>query len=315
MNLSVSSSPHIRDSRSTQNIMLDVLIALVPALIASVFIFGYRSLIITAVTVSAALVFEFISAKVRKTPLYLSNLSAVVTGVLIAFNMPASIPLWIPVLGALIAIIVIKEMFGGIGNNFANPAIAARIILLLSFPEQMSEFSVKPAFAAIGSSSSGDLVSSATPMALNAAGKSIPSTMKLFLGQHAGVIGEVCAAALLLGFVYLLVRGVIKAWIPVTFVGTVALMALITGNDPVVSMLTGGLMLGAIFMATDYVTSPQTTTGKIIFGVGCGLITGLIRFYGALPEGVSYAILLMNLFTPTIDRYTMAKPVGGVKHA
>ena len=139
MNLSVSSSPHIRDSRSTQNIMLDVLIALVPALIASVFIFGYRSLIITAVTGSAALVFEFISAKVRKTPLYLNNLSAVVTGVLIAFNMPASIPLWIPVLGALIAIIVIKEMFGGIGNNFANPAIAARIILLLSFPEQMSE--------------------------------------------------------------------------------------------------------------------------------------------------------------------------------
>lgn len=315
MNLSVSSSPHIRDSRTTQNIMLDVLIALVPALIASFFIFGYRSLIITAVTISACLVFEFISAKVRKTPLYLNNLSAVVTGVLLAFNMPSSIPLWIPVLGALIAIIVIKEMFGGIGNNFANPAIAARIILLLSFPEQMNDFTVKLSYASIGSNGTGDLVSSATPLALKAAGKYVPSTMKLFLGQHAGVIGEVCAAALLLGLLYLLIRGVITAWIPVTFIGTVALMAMLTGNDPLFNILTGGLMLGAIFMATDYVTTPYTTTGKIIFGVGCGLITGLIRFYGSLPEGVSYAILLMNLLTPTIDRYTMTKPVGGVKHA
>ncbi|MFB0958015.1 RnfABCDGE type electron transport complex subunit D [Proteiniclasticum sp. QWL-01] len=315
MNLQVSSSPHIRDSRTTQSIMLDVLIALIPALVASFFIFGYRSLVITAVTVSACVVFEFLSAKVRQTPLHLNNLSAVVTGVLLAYNMPSSIPLWIPVLGALVAIIVIKEMFGGIGNNFANPAIAARIVLLLSFPEQMNNFTVKIKYSAIGSTGAGDLASSATPLGLKDAGQFVPGTLRLFLGQHAGVIGEVCAAALLLGFVYLLVRGVITAWIPVTYVGTVALMALLTGNDPLFNVLTGGLLLGAIFMATDYVTTPYTTKGKIIFGVGCGLITGLIRFFGSIPEGVSYAILVMNLLTPTIDRYTMTKPVGGVKHA
>ena len=286
--------------------MLDVLIALVPALIASVFIFGFRSVIITAVAVSAALVSEFVSAKVRRTPLYLGNLSAVVTGVLVAFNMPATIPLWIPALGSIIAIIVIKEMFGGIGNNFANPAIAARIIIGLSFPEQMNEFTRKAA--------SGDLVSSATPLTLLAQDKPIPY-MRLFLGQHAGVIGEVCAAALILGFIYLIIRGVITAWIPVTYVATVAVMAAITGNDPLAAILAGGLLLGAIFMATDYVTSPYTTKGKIIFGVGLGLITGLIRYFGSTPEGVSYAILVMNLFTPTIDRHTQVKPVGGVKHA
>ena len=306
MNLSVSSSPHIRDSRSTQNLMLDVLIALVPALIASVVIFGFRALTITAVSVSSALLFEFLSSKVRKTPLYLHNLSAVVTGVLVAFNMPATIPLWIPALGSMIAIIVIKEMFGGIGSNFANPAIAARIILGLSFPEQMNEFTRKAA--------SGDLVTSATPLSLLKDGTPVPY-MRLFLGQHAGVIGEVCAAALILGFIYLLVRGVITAWIPVTYVGTVALMALLTGNDPLAAILAGGLMLGAIFMATDYVTSPFTRNGKIIYGVGLGLITGLIRYFGSIPEGVSYAILIMNLLTPTIDQYTATKPVGGVKHA
>ncbi len=315
MNLYVNSSPHIRDSRTTQSLMLDVLIALVPALLASVYIFGTRSLLITAVTVAACVFFEFISAKIKGTTSYLNNLSAVVTGVLLAFNMPSSIPLWIPVLGSLVAIVVIKELFGGIGNNFANPAIAARIVLLLSFPEQMNNFTVKSRWAAIGSKGTGDLVSSATPLSLKKAGEYVPDTMRLFLGQHAGVIGEVCAAALLLGLIYLLVRGVISAWIPVTFIGTVAAMALITSHDPLFNILSGGLMLGAIFMATDYVTTPYTTKGKIIFGVGCGIITGLIRFFGSIPEGVSYAILIMNLLTPTIDKYTMVKPVGGVKHA
>lgn len=315
MNLYVNSSPHIRDSRTTQSLMLDVLIALVPALLVSVYVFGTRSLVITAVTVAACVAFEYIACRIKGTPHYLHNLSAVVTGVLLAFNMPSSIPLWIPVLGALVAIVVIKELFGGIGNNFANPAIAARIVLLLSFPEQMNNFTVKARWAAIGSTGTGDLVSSATPLSLKAAGEYVPNTMRLFLGQHAGVIGEVCAAALLLGLVYMLVRGVINAWIPATYIGTVAVMALLTNNDPLFNILSGGLMLGAIFMATDYVTTPYTTKGKIIFGVGCGVITGLIRFFGAIPEGVSYAILIMNLLTPTIDRYTMVKPVGGVKHA
>lgn len=315
MKLSVSSSPHLRDSRTTQNIMLDVLIALVPALIASFFIFGTRPLLITAITVAAAVLFEFICNKVRKMPTTIGDLSAVVTGVLIAFNMPASIPFWIPVFGALVAIVVIKQMFGGLGHNFANPAIAARIVLLLSFPEQMSDFSTKLSYAAIGSEGTGDLVSSATPLGLKAAGEYVPKTMKLFLGQHAGAIGEVCTAALLLGFIYLVVRKVISPIIPVGFVGSLALMALISGKDPLFHILAGGLMLGAIFMATDYVTSPLTNKGKWIFAIGCGIITGLIRFFGSIPEGVSYAILVMNLFVPVIDAYTTTKPVGGVKHA
>lgn len=315
MNLYVNSSPHIRDSRTTQSLMLDVLIALIPALLASVYTFGTRSLLITAVTVASCVFFEYISSRIKGTPSYLNNLSAVVTGVLLAFNMPSSIPLWIPVLGSLIAIVVIKELFGGIGTNFANPAIAARIVLVLSFPIEMNNFTVKARWAAVGSTGTGDLVSSATPLSLKAAGEFVPNTMRLFLGQHAGVIGEVCGAALLIGLVYLLFRRVISAWIPATFIGSVAIMALLTNNDPIFSMLSGGLLLGAIFMATDYVTSPYSLKGKIIFGVGCGVITGLIRFFGAIPEGVSYAILIMNLMTPTIDKYTMVKPVGGVKHA
>lgn len=315
MSLYVNSSPHIRDSRTTQSIMRDVLIALIPALLMSVYVFGPRTLLITLVTVVACLVFEYIACRIKKTPLYLNNLSAVVTGVLLAFNLPESIPLWIPIVGALVAIVVVKELFGGLGNNFANPAIVARIVLLLSFPVQMTNFTVKSAFAAPGSAITGDMVTSATPLALLAKGEGVPSTLALFLGQHAGVIGEVSGAALLIGLAYLLFRGVITAWIPLSFTGSVALMALISGNDPLTAVLTGGLLLGAIFMATDYVTSPQSLKGKIIFGIGCGIITGLIRFYGALPEGVSYAILLMNLLTPTIDHYTVIKPVGGVRHA
>lgn len=315
MNLSVSSSPHIRDSRSTRSIMLDVLIAMVPALAAAVYIFGTRSLLITAVTAAACVLFEYVACRIKKSPVYIGNLSAVVTGVLLAFNMPSSIPLWIPIFGALVAIVVIKELFGGIGMNFANPAIAARIVLVLSFPEQMSNYTVRSSFSAIGSTGTGDMVSSATPLALKAAGGFVPSTMRLFLGQHAGVIGEVCTAALLIGFIYLVIRKVITPWIPVVFVATVALMAILTGADPLFHVLTGGLMLGAVFMATDYVTSPYTLKGQIIFALGCGLITGLIRFFGATPEGVSYAILVMNLLSPTIDRYTVTRPLGGVKHA
>lgn len=313
-NLIVSSSPHIRDGRTTQNLMLDVIIALVPTLIAAYLIFGTRSIIVTLVSVISCVAIEFISKKVKKDESTIGDLSAVVTGILLAYNMPAGIPYWIPVIGALIAIVMVKEMFGGMGNNFANPAIAARIILLLSFGTEMNTFSVKGMYALNPVEGSSDLVTSATPLFMVKAGESF-ETMKLFLGQHAGTIGEVSSLALLLGFIYLVVRGVIKIWIPVSFVGTVALMSLITGNNTSNQLFVGGLLLGAIFMATDYVTSPTTTKGKIIFGIGCGIITSLIRFWGTSPEGVSYSILIMNILSPQIEKWTTEKPVGGVIRA
>lgn len=310
--LFVSSSPHIRDGRTTQNLMLDVIIALIPALIAAFFIFGTRSIIVTAISVVACVICEYLAALVKKTKPTINDLSAVVTGILLAFNMPANVPYWIPVIGALIAIIMVKEMFGGLGNNFANPAITARIILLLSFGTEMNTFAVKSAFTEGGQGA--DLVTTATPLFMIKNGESF-ETMKLFLGQHAGTIGEVCSVALLLGLVYMLFRGVISAAIPATYVGTVALMALITGNNAINQILAGGLLLGAIFMATDYVTSPTTLKGKIIFGIGCGIITSLIRFWGISPEGVSYSILIMNILSPQIEKWTQTKPVGGVIRA
>ncbi len=315
MNLSVSSSPHIRDSRTTQSIMLDVIIALMPALIAAFFIFGTRALMITAVSVISCVLFELLWNKMTNKPATISDLSAVVTGILIAYNMPEAIPLWIPVIGAAVAMFLVKGMFGGLGHNFANPAITARIVLLLSFGGAMNKFTVRYPYAAPGTMGSADILTSATPLALMRAGETVPSYMKLFLGQHAGVIGEVSAAALLLGCAYLVIRGVIDLWIPASFIGTVALIGLMTGNDPVFHVLAGGLMLGAIFMATDYVTTPITTKGKIIFGIGCGVITGLIRYFGSSPEGVSYAILVMNIFAPHIKEWTKTLPVGGVKRA
>ncbi len=315
MNLSVSSSPHIRDSRTTQSLMLDVIIALVPALVVSFMVFGTRALMIVAVSVASCVLFELLWTKMTKKPTTIADLSAVVTGILIAYNMPESIPFWMPVIGAAVAMLLVKGMFGGLGNNFANPAITARIVLLLSFGEAMNKFSVKSQFAAPGTMGSADVLTSATPLTLMRAKEVVPSYMKLFLGQHAGTIGEVSAAALLLGCIYLVVRGVIDLWIPATYVGTVAAIALVTGNDPVFHVLTGGLLLGAIFMATDYVTSPITTKGKIIFGIGCGIITAMIRFFGSSPEGVSYSILVMNIFAPHIKEWTKTLPIGGVKRA
>lgn len=312
--LFASSSPHIRDSRTTQNIMLDVVIALMPALIASYFIFGVRALILTLISVVSCVVFEMISNMVMKKKQSIGDLSAVVTGILLGFNLPASAPYWIPVVGAMIAIIMVKMMFGGLGNNFANPALTARIILLLSFGTEMNTFAVKGAYAN-GAANAADLVTSATPLQAIAAGGGDLTVMKLFLGQHAGTIGEVCSLALIIGCIYMLIRGVISIWIPVTYIGTVALLGLITGQNVPFHLLAGGLLLGAIFMATDYVTSPTTATGKIIFGVGCGIITSLIRFYGSSPEGVSYSILIMNILSPQIEKWTRTKPLGGVKHA
>ncbi len=300
-----SVSPHIGGKRTTQKIMLDVIIALVPALIASVVIFGYRSLIVVAVCVVSCVLSEFLFEKLCKRDVTISDLSAVVTGILLAFNLPVGIPIWQAVFGSVAAIIVVKELFGGIGQNFANPAITARIIMLTAFAGPMTTWVIP------NSIDGADAVSGATPLVAEAKGEKLPSYLSLFLGTHGGCIGETCAAALLLGGAYLLIRRVISFHTPLAFIGTVAVMSFICGKDVLFQLLSGGLLLGAFFMATDYATTPSTKWGKVIFGIGCGLITVLIRFYGNLPEGVSFSILLMNIFTPYISRLTRNKPLTG----
>ncbi len=299
--LLVSPGPHVRSKTSTRRIMLDVIIALMPALVASVLIFGLRALAVVAFCVAVCVASEFLFQKLCKKELAVADLSAVVTGLLLGMNLPLTIPLWQAAIGSVVAIVVIKQLFGGIGKNFANPAIAARIVMFLSFSEAMAAY-VTP-----------DGVSGATPLAAEAAGTGTPSLPDLFLGRHGGSLGETCVLALLAGFVYLLCRRVITWHTPVIFVGTVFVLSWVFGADPLVQILSGGLMLGAIFMATDYATTPPTKWGKVIFGFGCGLITVLIRQFGNYPEGVSFAILFMNLLTPYITAWTRKKPFGGVK--
>lgn len=296
MKLLVTPAPHIRDKDTTQSIMLDVIIALLPALIAAVVIFGVRALIVTAVCVIAAVLSEFLFEKGVKKPVTIQDLSAIVTGMLLAFCLPVDIPLWIAALGSVIAIVVVKQLFGGIGQNFANPAATARVILLIcSFGGAMTTWTV-------------DGVSVATPLA---EGVATPSLTTLFLGLHGGCLGETCSAALLIGGIYLLIRKIISWHIPVAYLGTVAIISLAGGQDLTLQLLGGGLLLGAFFMATDYTTSPMTNTGKLVYGVGCGILTMMIRLWGATPEGVSYAILLMNILTPHIDKLTAHTPLGG----
>lgn len=298
--LAVSSSPHIRDNACTRTIMQDVLIAMLPALVASVLVFGVRALLVTGVCVACAVLSEFLFEKGVKRPVTITDLSAAVTGVLLAFCLPVSVPLWIAGLGSVIAVVVIKQLFGGIGENFANPAITARIILLVSFGEAMSTWTM-------------DGISTATPLAILKSGTTggLPDLMDMFLGNRAGSIGETCGLALLLGGIYLVVRKIISWHIPVAYVGTVAIFAFAAGQSVPYQLLGGGLLLGAIFMATDYSTSPATRTGKLIYGVGCGLLTMVMRIWSSSPEGVSYAILLMNIVTPHIDNLTRQKPLGG----
>ena len=308
MKLTVSSAPHITGKDSSRSIMLDVIIAMVPALIAATMIFGSRALILTAVTVAACVVFEFLWNKALKKEQTIGDLSAVVTGMLLAFNMPATMPYWMAIVGAAFAIIMVKQLFGGIGYNFVNPAITARIILATSFAGSMTNFAFPVTTC--------DALASATPLAANVAGAFADGSYpfyEMFLGMHGGVIGEVSALALLVGFVYLLIAKVISPVIPVTYVATVAVLAVVFGQNPLFHVLGGGLLLGAIFMATDYVTSPYTVKGKIVFGIGLGLITMIIRIFGSMTEGVSYAILLMNLFVPYINRLTRQKPLGAPK--
>ena len=303
-------SPHFSTKRDTTHIMLDVILALCPAAIASVLIFGWRALLVIAVCVGTCVLSEFLFEKLCKRENTISDLSAVVTGLLLAFNLPVTIPVWQAVIGSVVAIIVVKQLFGGIGQNFANPAITARIIMLVAFSGEMTRW-VNPVNGFFDEVSA---VTGATPLGAIAKGLPLPSYLDLVLGRHGGSLGETCALALILGGLYLLIRRVITWHTPVAFIGTVAVMSLICGQDVLAQLLSGGLMLGAIFMATDYATTPNTKWGKIIFGVGCGLITVLIRFWGNYPEGVSYSILLMNILTPFISKMTRSKPlIGGAK--
>ncbi len=301
----VTSSPHIKSGVTTQRIMLDVLIALTPALVMSVVYFGPMSLACVATSVGSCLFFEWGAEKVFRRPVTVRDLSAVVTGVILAFNLPVTTPLWIFPIAAFFAIAVTKQLFGGIGQNFANPALVGRIVIMLSFAAKISSYP-KP-FAWTGWLGGVEAATGATPLAAEVK----PGLLDLFIGNHGGALGEVCAAALLLGGIYLVIRRVISPLVPVVFIGTAALFSWIFGADPLVSILSGGLFLGAIFMATDYATTPSTPWGRVIFGVGCGLITCLIRFFGSYPEGVSFSILLMNVLTPYISKWTRSKPLGG----
>ena len=308
----VSSSPHIRSKESTSQIMLDVLIALFPAALAAVYYFRLQAVLLILVTVIACVAAEHVWQLARKKESTIKDLSAVVTGVLLAFNLSPHVPLWVAAIGGVFAIIIVKQMFGGLGHNFVNPALAARAFLLASWPVQMTTWKI-PGL---------DAVSSATPLALiknggEMAGQ-LPSLFNLFIGNVGGCIGETSALALLIGGVYLLLKRVITPELPAAFIGTVGLLTWVLGGERLFTgnylyhIFAGGLMLGAIFMATDYTTSPVTAKGRIIMGIGCGLLTAVIRLYGGYPEGVSYAILLMNLVVPMIDGFIVPKSFGGV---
>lgn len=305
--LRVSVSPHIHSGRSTSAIMRDVIIALLPTTVAGVVIMGLRALLVVSVCVASCVLFEALFNLIMKKDQTVGDLSAALTGLLLALNLPATVPIWQCVVGCLFAIVVVKCLFGGLGCNLVNPAITARVFMLVAFASVAT-----PAFPQIV-----DTVSGATPLADTAA-ESTPKLLDLFLGLKGGAIGEVCGAALLVGFVYLLVRRVISWHIPVSFVGVVFLFSFfVEGFDPIRALalvLSGGLLIGAIFMATDYVTSPTTAAGKLIFGVGAGLITCLIRYFGSYPEGVSFAILFMNILVPYINVWTRCRVFGGVRH-
>ena len=304
--LRISVSPHIHSGRSTAGIMRDVIIALLPAAIAGTVIFGLRALLVIGVCVASCVLMEGLFNVITKKEQTVGDLSAALTGLLLALNLPAGIPLWQCVIGSVFAIIIVKCLFGGIGCNLVNPAIAARVFMIVAFGSMAVQY--YPVIV--------DTVAGATPLAEIAAGN-MPKITDLLFGLRGGAMGETCALALLLGLVYLLVRRVISWHIPVSLVGTVYVLSLfMEGFDfmrALALVLSGGLFLGAFFMATDYVTSPTTAAGKIIFGVGAGVLTFLIRYFGVYPEGVSFAILFMNILTPYIDSWTAHKVFGGKK--
>ena len=307
-NLILSSSPHIHTRDSSRRIMLDVIIALLPAAIAGVIIFGAKALGVIAACVITAVVSEALFNLIVHKQQTVGDLSAVVTGLLLALNLSTNVAIWQCVVGTVFAIVVVKCLFGGIGKNFANPAITGRVFMLLAFSSVAG--GAKPAVV--------ELVSSATPLELLAQGaEDAPGPMELFLGLHGGAIGETCCLALLIGFAWLLFRRVIKWHVPVIFIGTVFVLYLVfTGSFQMAlaEILAGGLFIGAIFMATDYVTSPITLKGKMVFALGCGLVTFIIRYFCAYPEGVSFSILAMNILTPYIEKFTANTPLGGSKN-
>ena len=309
--LRVTSSPHVRDVRTTRSVMGDVACALIPAGAFGVYYFGYRAAIVILISCVAAVLSEFLYNRLAHRKQTIGDLSAVVTGLLLAYNLPASVPYWMPAVGAAIAILLVKMIFGGLGHNFVNPALAGRAILMTSWLSYMSGSAFELAVRGV------DAVSTATPLLREY------DLWQLFIGQAPGCIGEVSKLALLVGGAYLVVRGVITWHIPVAMTVTVFVLSWITSgalvgsvDSGVYQILSGGLLLGAIFMATDYSTSPVTWVGKLIFGVGCGLVAFVIRYFSSMAEGVSYSILFMNLFVPLIDRFTKPRVYGeGKKHA
>ena len=309
--LLTSSSPHFRGNESTRRIMIDVLIALVPSMIVGVMVFGIKAVWIIIAATASSVTAEMISRKAMKKDQTIGDMSAVVTGVLLALNFSSEVPIWIPIVGGAVAIVIVKQLFGGIGQNFMNPALGARVILVISWPSQMTKWLIPGGV---------DGVSSATPLGIiKEGGGELPSYIDMFIGNIGGCIGETSVAAILLGAAYLVARRVIKLEIPLMYIGTFAVLTWIFTGDGVFSgdalfhILAGGLMLGAFFMATDYSSTPMTKKGKIIFGFGCGLLTFVIRFYTGYPEGVSFSIILMNLITPLIDMLTIPVSFGGEK--
>ena len=309
-NMIVSSSPHIRSTTTTQSIMRDVIIALLPATVASVVLFGWRALVTILVCVGTAVLSEFLFNIITKKEQTVGDLSSIITGLLLALSIPAKASIWHCIVGAVVAIVVVKCMFGGLGCNFANPAVTARVFLLIAFS------------SAIGGGTStviggAELVATATPLEiikLNT-GAELPTLLDMFLGNRAGAIGETCALALIVGGIYLIVRRVIKWQVPVIYIGIVFLFSLILTQSLTAALyqvLGGGLIIAAFFMITDYVTTPINALGKMVFAFGCGIITVLIRFWGSYPEGVSYAVLIMNVLSPYIEKMCTKKPFGKV---
>ena len=316
-NLIVSASPHLVTAMDTQKTMLMVLIALVPSLLVSTYVFGFRVLILTAVCIAASMFFEWAWYKLMKRKQTVCDLSAALTGTLIAFNLPSGLPYWIAIVGCFVAIIVVKQLFGGIGKNLVNPAITARIVLFISFATEMTTWPLPRM------NQTADVLTGPTPLGVIHEGGQLPTNMEMFLGYIGGSMGEVSAIALIIGGLFLVWKKIISPIIPCCFIGTVFVFALIyysaTGNGDVLQMavfhiLAGGVMLGAIFMATDYVTSPLLPAGKVVFGIGCGVITMLIRLFGQYPEGVSFSILIMNCLTPLIDSFFQKRMYGGAKN-
>lgn len=316
--LVVSMSPHIHEKEGISGIMLDVIIALMPAAIAGIHYFGYRAAMVMLTSVAACILFEYLYARLAKKENTVHDLSAMVTGLLLGMNLPSTIPMWMVIVGAAFAILLVKQLYGGIGKNFMNPALAARCFMMIAWAGAMTKFAIP--FEGV------DTISSATPLSVmkGSAEGTIPTLRDAFWGAIPGAIGETSVFAILIGFVYLLARRVISWKIPVTYVAVFAVLTYFFGNNTtnmpaweftMLQVCTGGLMLGAVFMATDYTTTPTTPVGAYIFAAGCGAITFVLRRYGAYPDGVSFSILLMNILSPQIDKFTVPRKFGWVRKA